>query len=706
MSRPPFLPLALAVLLCAAPALAQYPSPLEDTDYADAEANIFLQGEVTTVTITMDPQDLQDLLADPLTDVYRDCTVRIVNSAIDETHLNVGIRPRGNSQRTSRKSPWKLSFNEFVPGRKVHGLKKINLSGDAPDPSIARSRMMFDIMRDMGVPASRTHYVWLEVNDGLDVSGMFIHHEQVDEIFLGAWFGNDDGHLYKCRYKGDGANLLFIPPGDPGSYSVLPDYEEQNAGGDFVLLAEFIDFLNNTGDQAFADGIGGWLNIDGFLRAQAADMIGGQWDGLWIGANNYYLYENTDTGRFEYIPWDLDHSFGQDYLFFPILGNFGTNFATKPYAGWGNRGFGMPSNDPPPLLERLLDITAYDEALKRYAHACAQGPAHPAVTHPRLDQWKALGAPLAFTGSFSGPTMDNGYDNIDFLDAFDSPTSYSLFSNPSTWGVKPFIERRRDYVESDFPTPQELPRVTINELVSDNETGAVDEAGETEDWVELFNDEVVDVDLSSWSLSDRPGAAGAWEFPAGTVIPAKGRLLVWCDGDLLQGPLHADFKLSNGGESVHLWMPASYGAVQVDGMVFPALGDDQAYGREPDGTPLIGILATPTPGTPNTSGSFAITASGNNPGPQELHLSGATPGGDLFVLAAGAAGSFQVPAGFPCAGTTLGLSGTTIRLLASTTADVEGAADLSITLPASLSGVVRVQALDANSCSVTGVIVP
>ncbi|MHC4837177.1 MAG: hypothetical protein ACYTF3_03185 [Planctomycetota bacterium] len=39
-------------------------------------------------------------------------------------------------------------------------------------------------------------------------------------------------------------------------------------------------------------------------------------------------------------------------------------------------------------------------------------------------------------------------------------------------------------------------------------------------------------------------------------------------------------------------------------------------------------------------------------------------------------------------------------------ADVEGAADLSITLPASLSGVVRVQALDANSCSVTGVIVP
>jgi len=688
-------------LALATPLVAQYQLPLGDPDYLDAQENVFLEGEITYVTVTMLPADLQWLLNNPDTDTYLNCSVTISNSQINETHDNVGIRPRGNSQRDAKKNPWKLSFHEFMPGRRFHGLKKINLQSDSTDPSLSRSTTQFRMLRELGVPASRVHYVWLQINDGSTVSGVYVHHEQVDEIFLKAWFGNDDGRLYKCRFKDEGANLTIQGTGAPSEYAALEDYEEQNAGGDFLLLAEFIDFINTTNDATFAAEVSDWINVDGFLRAQATDMVTGQWDGMWIGGNNYYLYENTDTGRLEYIPWDLDHSFGMDYFWFPIFGAFGTNFATKAYQGWGNGGFGVPGNAPPPLIERLLDIPEQDNAMVHYSHVVSQGPFHSSQTFPHLDAGKALLGPIAFTGAFSGSTMDNGYDNGDFQAAFDSPGNYSAFTNPATWGLKPFIERRQRYVLEDFPRAIPKPRVYINELVADNETTLADEAGEFDDWVELYNDESFDVDLSGWSLSDNPGEVGAWEFPVGTLIPAKSYLLVWCDDDGLQGPLHASFKLSDNGETVHLWSSAASRHVMIDAIVFPELANDESYGRSPDGSSQEIILPVATPLASNNGPGLELLAAGNCPGPQTLHVSGATSGGAVYLLASWGSGSFTIPAGYPCAGSVLDLAGGTLRLLATVHADVNGAANLNITLPAGACQQISVQALDASACAIS-----
>ena len=700
MLRTPLL-LPIAALALATSMSAQYASPLGDAAYLDAQENVFLPGEITYVTVTMAPGDLNYLLNNRDTDQYADCTVEIVNSQINEVYANCGIRPRGNSGRDAKKNPWKISFHEFAPGRRFHGLKKMNLGGDAPDPTISRSSTMFKMFREFGVPAPRTHHVWLEINDGSQVSGLYVHFENVDDIFVNAWFGNDDGRLYKCRIRDEPANLTFRPPGNPATYASLEAYEEKIYDGDFLLLAEFINFINNTTDQDFADGIGDWLNVDGFLRAQAADMVCGQWDGYWIGGNNYYLYENTDTGRLEYIPWDLDHAFGTDYLFFPIIGSFGTNFVTKPYSGWGNRGFGMEGNAPPPLIERLLEVPNYDNGLKHYAQEFNDGPFHPAQSFPFIEQLKTLTSPLAFTGAFSGSSMDNRYDNADHVAGFDAPSSYQAFTNPATWGLRPFIENRRDYVAANYPQPMALPRVFLNEVMADNDTILADEVGDFEDWVELYNDEDFDVDLTGWSLSDRPGEAGRWMFPAGTVIQAKSHLLVWCDDDVTDGPLHTDFKLSAGGESVHLWIDESQGAIQADAIVFPALAADESFGRLPDASPNLTSLTTATPGARNDTGAFAVASYGNCPGPMELVAFNATPSTQIIVLAALGSGVFPIPAGYPCAGTVLDLDPVTIRPIGIGASDSNGTFRLDVVLPASVCGSVVVQALDTASCGLT-----
>ncbi|MDP7062070.1 MAG: CotH kinase family protein [Planctomycetota bacterium] len=692
--------LALIAIGFAAPLAAQYPQPLDNAAYADAQDNIYLRDEVTQVIVTMDPGDLQFLLDNRDTDVYADCTVRIINSQIDETYANVGIRPRGNTARDAKKNAWKLSFNEFVPGRTCHGLKKFNLGGDAPDPSISRSSTTFDFFRAMGVPAPRTHHVWLTINDGADVEGVFVNFEQVDEIFLKAWFGNNGGRLYKCRNKGTGANLTYRGTGLPSDYEALLDYEEEN-GGDFQLLADFIDFINNSASTAFATDIGEWLNTDGFLRAQAVDVISGQWDGLWIGANNYYLYENTDTGRLEYIPWDLDHSIGMDYLFFPIIGNFGTDFATKPYQGWGNRGFAMSGNEPPPLIERMLDIANYDSALKAYCREAAAGPFHPNNVFGRLDQLKTMLSPIAFTGAFSGSSMDNGYTNNSFNNSFTSPGSYSLFNTPATWGLKPFITKRREYVANNYPTPPASPQVFINEVMADNETTLADEAGEFDDWVEIYNDEDVPMDISGWYLSDDAGNPREWTFPAGTIVPAKGYVIVWCDNDPLQGPLHTTFKLTSDGEGVYLWLPDSFGHIQADSLLFPGLGNDESFGRFPDGTVAVETFTSATPEATNASGGFALRVTGNCPGELTFHAGGATPGGTVVFVGSIGGGSFPIPSGYPCAGSMLGLDSGSATIVGQVTADANGQASMVIDGQESYSGSVVLQALDVTSCNLS-----
>ena len=123
--------------------------------------------------------------------------------------------------------------------------------------------------------------------------------------------------------------------------------------------------------------------------------------------------------------------------------------------------------------------------------------------------------------------------------------------------------------------------VKINEIMASNTKTSVDEKGEYEDWVELFNTNDHEVDLSGLYLSDKKTNIKKWQFPDGTKIPAKGYLIIWADEDQEEGPLHANFKLSKSGEDVVFADSLSNIFDQVS---FGELPDDKSYARVPNGT--------------------------------------------------------------------------------------------------------------------------
>ena len=142
-------------------------------------------------------------------------------------------------------------------------------------------------------------------------------------------------------------------------------------------------------------------------------------------------------------------------------------------------------------------------------------------------------------------------------------------------------------------------KLVINELMANNGNVIFDETLEAEDWVELRNYGKTAIDLKDWGLSDDPARPGRWRFRNGTVIPAGGYLLVWCDDDGTQGPLHTSFNLDRKGESVVLTGPEATGEVLIDLVHFPKLGLNRSYGRIPDGRGPFQKLPDPSPLAPN-----------------------------------------------------------------------------------------------------------
>lgn len=136
--------------------------------------------------------------------------------------------------------------------------------------------------------------------------------------------------------------------------------------------------------------------------------------------------------------------------------------------------------------------------------------------------------------------------------------------------------------------------VLINEVVASNGTSALDQNGESDDWIELYNTTSNPIDLSGMYLTDDALDLMLWSFPAATTIPANGYLIVWADNDVFQSGLHASFKLNASGELVIL----SNGAVFHDQVGFGVQTTDVAYARCPDGGATFAYV-TPTYGVTN-----------------------------------------------------------------------------------------------------------
>lgn len=131
--------------------------------------------------------------------------------------------------------------------------------------------------------------------------------------------------------------------------------------------------------------------------------------------------------------------------------------------------------------------------------------------------------------------------------------------------------------------------VVMNEIYS---RGVVD----SPDWIEIYNPNPVQVDLSGYKIYDAGGNTGSKPkkvFPAGSFIPANGYFVIVTDDGAADG---SGFGLSSAGEEA--WLENASGSV-IDDIQFLAMDVTQTYSRIPDGSSNWALSNTITKGSPN-----------------------------------------------------------------------------------------------------------
>ena len=150
--------------------------------------------------------------------------------------------------------------------------------------------------------------------------------------------------------------------------------------------------------------------------------------------------------------------------------------------------------------------------------------------------------------------------------------------------------------------PTGVSPIVINEVLAKNNNGIKDEAGEREDWVELHNTSAAAVAVSGMYITDKYDNPTKWKIPVGYTLAGGGSLTIWCDEDGIQGPLHANFKLSSSGESVMLF--ATDGKTLLGNLTFGPQQADISTGRllDQNSFPQVTFMQ-PTPGKKNFTGA-------------------------------------------------------------------------------------------------------
>ena len=138
---------------------------------------------------------------------------------------------------------------------------------------------------------------------------------------------------------------------------------------------------------------------------------------------------------------------------------------------------------------------------------------------------------------------------------------------------------------SPAPTFIEPPMLYINEIMPSNYSTVPDNFKEFDDWIEIYNPNSYEVDLSGMYLSDDIEFPMKWQIKHGIVIQPNDFYIFWCDKHTGQGDNHANFRLSSNGERRCCYQSSEiHGCVIIDHVSFDAMNRDMSWGRYPDGS--------------------------------------------------------------------------------------------------------------------------
>jgi hypothetical protein len=201
------------------------------------------------------------------------------------------------------------------------------------------------ILKSAELTVSRNSFVRLYINN--EYKGLYLNNEAIDDEFIKDRFiANFSGNLFKCSW---GSDLIYLGT-NPQPYYETYDLKTNQSLNDYSGLIHFIDILNNSNATDFPCAIQQVFDVDRYLKTLVYEILIGHWDGYAGNMNNFYLYQRPTDGKFVFIEYDMDNTFGIDW--------FNENWSVRNINNWhfGNR----------PLIQKLFGVPYFKDQFNQY----------------------------------------------------------------------------------------------------------------------------------------------------------------------------------------------------------------------------------------------------------------------------------------------------------------------------------------------------
>lgn len=298
---------------------------------------------------------------------------------------NAGIRIKGNGTLLNSmgmfKHPYKVDLDREVPGQSLAGLTEFNLGNLASDFSGMGDALSFEYFAAAGVPSPRTAYARLR----LSVDGKFRGRplglctlvEAPDKRWAKEVFGKRKVDLFKPVTYDLFADLGTNWSAYQGVYD--PKTRVDEAGRRRVM--ETARFVSGASDAEFAARYAEHFDADEVARFIAAHAFISSYDGFLNNGQNFLMYLGESDGRFGFIPWDQDQSWGE-FIFVGSTVELEQASIFRPWVG-DNR-----------LLERLFAVPDFRARYRRAVESQASSVFLPERLSRRVDELAALIGPV------------------------------------------------------------------------------------------------------------------------------------------------------------------------------------------------------------------------------------------------------------------------------------------------------------------------
>ncbi len=578
----------------------------------------------------------------------------------EEVFYDVGVRLKGSFVgRNAARVGFHVAFNPEQPFRGVHEVVSVDRAQQGLIGGIAEVIAKHIANHAGGIPSMHDDLARFIAPLPSYTGPCQLRFSGFDSDYLDALFQNGgDGPMFEVEVLRwllatvDGNAESIKQVGNESGGTAYHIQEVQNYGDNKENYRwMFLNVNNRTADDyaqvislakafslsgsSFDAQVAQVLDVDEWLRVMAYQQLVNPADVYYTGANihNFRLYVRPADRKVLYLPWDWDSVF----LRIPGEPIFGTGNIAKLIANPNNRRTYL--NHMFDIINTTYNTTYMTPWATHYGGVAGQDVSDIlyhitfrsgfvlnqlptgttfAITSNGGQNLATSNSTISISGTAPIQVKTIEVNGIPYPVTWTSTTNWTL-TVPLSEGTNLLavsgIDNSGSAISNALDTitvtnfgPGAFEPVVINEWMADNAgpNGFADPAdGLFQDWFELFNPNTNAFNLSGYHLTDNLSQPTKWRIPTGTVIPARGFLLVWADNEtnqntgLIDSDLHAAFQLSAGGEAIGLFAPN--GVTPQSAVHFDQQVENVSQGFFPDGhTNVVFSMTNFTPRAANT----------------------------------------------------------------------------------------------------------